>query len=446
MLWKNLSNKKIAIWGMGKEGQATQQALLKHVVNPTIIPITEENPADILKCDILVKSPGISLYRSEIQQAKKAGIICTSGTNLFLANKPSHVKVIGITGTKGKSTTTALLYHTLKTTGIRVEMGGNIGKPLLELVDKSTDIIIGELSSYQCADLIEKIDISVLTNLYHEHLQWHGSHERYYQDKINMLKHSAIQIINGAQADVRLFSSKLSNPVFFNTNDGMHLKDDLFYDKENPLFDTRYLNLRGEHNAQNACAILEISKRLGVDFSFCKKAFQTFEALPHRLQIVGVQNNITFVDDSISTTPETAVAAVKAFDKGQFITLIIGGMDRGQDFSVLIEFLKSIKERCCLITLPDTGERAYQHAIKSELTAYKTNNMSAAVQYAQKYTPSGGTVLLSPASPSYNQYKNFEERGFDFQKNIFQKANKVKDVHKTFKVSSVAHKDHSLPS
>lgn len=421
MLWKNLSHKKIAVWGMGKEGEAVRKALLKYVKNPLIIPVTEENVADIFTCDILIKSPGVSLYRPEIQQAQKAGVICTSGTNLFLANKSPLTHVIGVTGTKGKSTTASLLYHTLKTAGISVALGGNIGNPLLDLLTQPAQIIIAELSSYQCADLKGKIDIGILTNLYHEHLQWHGSHDRYYQDKINMLRQSTLSIINGQQPEIKKLTQDLSNKVFFNTSDGMHLENGFFCKEETPLFATSYLNLRGEHNAQNACAVLESVRQIGINLSVCQQAFQTFEALPHRLQVIGTKNNITFVDDSISTTPETALAAVKAFDRGQFITLIVGGMDRGQDFSVLIDFLQQIKERCCLITLPDTGRKAYQLAQQSKLNTYNVSNMSQAVSCAKKNTPIGGTVLLSPASPSYNQYKNFEERGLDFQKQVFQK-------------------------
>lgn len=421
MLWQNLSHKKIAVWGLGKEGNAVQNALRTYVKSPIIIPVTEENVADIFSCDIVIKSPGVSLYRSEIKEAQKAGVLCTSGTNLFLANKSAHTKVIGVTGTKGKSTTASLLYHTLKTAGISVSLGGNIGKPLLETLSEPAQIVIAELSSYQCADLKGKIDIGILTNLYHEHLQWHGSHEQYYQDKINMLRQSTLSIINGQQIETRALTQDLSNRVLFNTPEGVHLENGFFYQKENSLIATSYLNLRGEHNAQNACAVLEVTHQLGLNTSVCKQAFQTFQALPHRLQMIGVQNDITYVDDSISTTPETAVAAIRAFDKGQFITLIVGGMDRGQDFTVLIDFLKHQKDRCCLIAMPETGQRAYQQALQAGLAAYEAETMSLAVQYAQKYTPAGGTVLLSPASPSYNAYKNFEEKGADFQKQIFHK-------------------------
>lgn len=423
MLFKKLSNKKIAIWGMGKEGTAILSALLKYVDNPSIILITEENVDDIQSCDVLIKSPGVSLYRDEIKKAKENGIICTSGTNLFLANKPEHTKVIGVTGTKGKSTTSSLLYHTLKEAGLSVELGGNIGKPLIELLETACDFVVAELSSYQCADLSGKIDIAILTNLYHEHLQWHHTHEQYYNDKINMLKQSSLQILNGAQEPIQLFANPLSNPLFFNTEDDIHLNNDTFFEKKTPLLRTNTLNLRGEHNAQNACAVLSVTKILGIPVDICQKAFKTFQALPHRLQIVATQNGVTFVDDSISTTPETAIAAVKSFDSGQFITLIVGGLDREQDFTCLMKFLEPIKNRCCLITLPETGDRAYHQAKELFIPTYRASTMKQAVHHAKEITPKGGVVLLSPASPSYNQYRNFEERGADFQKRIFEKKN-----------------------
>ena len=196
MLWQDLEHKRIAIWGMGREGLAVKQALQKHVAGAEISEITEDNLNDIFKAQVLVKSPGVSLYRPEIIRAKEQGIVVTSGTNLFMANKNPNTKVIAITGTKGKSTTSSLMAHTLKTYGFRVCLGGNIGVPLIEFADEPVDYVVAELSSYQCADFVGRPDVSVLLNLYPEHLQWHGSHEQYYADKKHMWEQGAWQLDN----------------------------------------------------------------------------------------------------------------------------------------------------------------------------------------------------------------------------------------------------------
>ena len=196
MKFQDLSNKTIAIWGMGKEGVAVQQILEQHTLGCNFLIVTEENTSDILKADVLVKSPGVSLYRQEIQDAIQKGVVCTSGTNIFFSNKPDQTKVIAVTGTKGKSTTSSLLFHTLKTLGANVGLAGNIGKPLILCLEEKNDIIIAELSSYQTADLKGEVDIAILTNLYPEHLQWHETHERYYDDKINLLNQSKQAIVN----------------------------------------------------------------------------------------------------------------------------------------------------------------------------------------------------------------------------------------------------------
>ena len=384
MLWRDLEHKRVAIWGMGREGLAVKQALQKHVPDAEIVEITEDNLDDIFKAQVLVKSPGVSLYRPEIIKAKEQGIIVTSGTNLFIANKNTSTKVIAITGTKGKSTTSSLMTHTLKIYGFKVCLGGNIGVPLLEFVDEPAEYVVAELSSYQCADFMGRPDVTVLLNLYPEHLQWHGSHEQYYADKRHMWEQGAWQLDN--------------------RENEICIQDTYFYDKEKQLFPIFALNLRGVHNAQNACAVLAVLKHLGLDLMKAEQAFQSFEGLAHRLQIVAEKDDLTFVDDSISTTPETAICAMESF-KDRSITLLVGGFDRGQDYTELNKYIKDHGVQA--IALPTTGDRVE--------TPYHVATIKEAVALARKITPHGGIVLLSPAAPSYNQYKNFEARGDDFK-------------------------------
>lgn len=383
MLWQSLKCKKIAVWGMGKEGMAVCKVLQEKVPSATLVEISEDNVTDLFGCDVLIKSPGVSLYRAEIQQAKQKGIVVTSGTNLFMKNKNPNTKVIAITGTKGKSTTSSLLAHTLKNYGFQVALGGNIGVPLISLVDKQADFVVAELSSYQCADFEGEPDISVLLNLYPEHLQWHTSHQQYYADKRQMWY----------KGRIRIDGSNLS----------VQVKDGFFYDELNKLFSVSCLNLKGIHNAGNACVVLSVLKQLGLDLTKAGRAFETFQALPHRLQIIAEIDGITYVDDSISTTPETAVCAMETF-KDRPVVLLVGGFDRGQDYDALNRYIQ--QNHIQAIAMPVTGDR-----IESP---YHVNTVKEAVALAKQIVPKGGVVLLSPAAPSYHQYQNFEERGDDF--------------------------------
>lgn len=413
MLWQNLENKVIGIWGQGKEGLAVAKAIAEHCHNYRIVNISEDNTADIDECEVLVKSPGVSLYRKEIADALAKGIVVTSGTNLFFANKGKNVKVVAVSGTKGKSTTSSLIYHTLKYLGKDVELGGNIGRPLVELADSNAEWVVAEMSSYQCADCIGKADIGVLLNLYPEHLQWHGSHEQYWADKLNMIKQAKVRLLNAKDSRITEMTKGMT-AYKYNGGEVIHIQDGYFYDEREKLFAEDCLPLLGEHNAENACAVLTVVKLLGEAVENCKEAFRSFKGLPHRLAIVTNIDGITFVDDSISTTPETAIAALKALDRGEVMTLIAGGYDRGQDYEKLAEFLVSLHGRVKLIVLPDTGERLAAAVEMKGGEAFRVKDMSEAVNTAEKITPCNGCVILSPAAPSYNLYKNFEERGEDF--------------------------------
>lgn len=387
MLWQDLEHKCVAIWGMGREGLSVKQALQKHVPTAEVLEITEDNVSKVFDADVLIKSPGVSLYRPEIIEAKERGIQVTSGTNLFMANKNPNTKVIAVTGTKGKSTTSSLMSHSLEAYGFQVRLGGNIGVSLVDFVDECADYVVAELSSYQCADFVGMPDVTILLNLYPEHLQWHGSHEQYYADKYHMWKQGLWQLDN--------------------RENEIQIKDGFFCDSEKRLFSISSLNLRGLHNAQNACAVLAVLKHLGLDLEKAEKAFQSFKGLAHRLQIVAEQGGIIYVDDSISTTPETAICAMESFE-GKEITLLVGGFDRGQDYTELNHYIKEHSVQA--IALPVTGDRVE--------TQYHVQTIKEAVAVAKQITSSGGVVLLSPAAPSYNQYKNFEARGDDFKDQI----------------------------
>ena len=385
MKWSELSNRKIGLWGMGREGQSTKAALLKHIPEVKIIEISEDNLDDLYTCQVVVKSPGLSLYRPEVEKLNQMGIKITSNTNLYMSNQYLNTKVICITGTKGKSTTSSLLAHALKSLGKSVFLGGNIGKPLLDFVDETPDFMVDEISSYQCADFVWTPELGILVALYSAHLSWHGTLERYHADKMNMI-HQAKKTIDIRHLD---FS----------------VKEEFFCEGEKRLFPRSVLPLFGAHNGQNACVVLQAIKELGLNPADCEKTFQTFTPLPHRLQKVAEKGGVLYINDSIATLPEPVMAALDTF-YGRPITLIVGGWDGGYDYTQLDKLIQ--KRGILALALPDTGAKI--------TTPYHVADMREAVQLAHEKTLAGGVVLMSPGAPSYNQYKNFEERGADFIK------------------------------
>ena len=396
MLLKDLLNKKVAIWGMGKEGHSIAHFLDKH--NISYSTIDKENESDIFLNEVIFKSPGVSLYHPLLKEAKEKGIVITSSTNFYMENKSPLIKSIAVTGTKGKSTTSSLMAHVLRKMGYRVGFGGNIGVPLLDLWEEKIDFLVAELSSYQCADLTTGFDLTIVTNLYPEHIDWHQSHEQYFKDKLNILKVRK----TGQKAVINCKNEKLMQ-----LTDG--LKDIYYFNKN---ISTVKSPLLGHHNQENIDAIKVALRVLDLPLDHLEDYLSDFKALPHRLEVFDV-NGITYVDDSISTTPETSLAALQVFEgKNRF--LLVGGYDRKQDYSKLIDYAQ--QQNVNLICLPDTGKAIHEKVPQSFLAL----DMKEAIEIVGKYVKKGDVVILSPGAPSYNCYKNFEERGRDFKKNILK--------------------------
>ena len=407
--------KKIAVLGAkGKEGLAVLDYFKGKNKEVLAIPEFDTLP----KADVVFKSPGISLYHPEIQKALENGIPVLSSSLYFLEN--NALPTVAVTGTKGKSTTSSLVSHLLKAKGKNVLYGGNIGKPLISLLGEKADVVVMELSSYQCADLVKGADWTILTNLYPEHLDWHQTHEKYYEDKVNLLKvrkRGRKAFVNRQNEKSVQMTENMSDIIFFNDRNGFHIEDGFICDGKEKMFALSEIkSLKGEHNAENICAVLSVLKDMKISLKDIIEDINTFKALPHRLQIVSQKGNVVFVDDSISTTPETAVAALKAF-RYEKTALLVGGYERGQDYDCLLKYVKT-RSDVALITLPDTGDRVYQSAKSEGLTVFKASTMAEGVALAKAYIGEKGVILLSPGAPSYNLYTNFEARGEDFQKQI----------------------------
>jgi UDP-N-acetylmuramoyl-L-alanine---L-glutamate ligase len=439
-----LGASRVAIWGLGREGRAAIRFLRdRHPKLPLLLlddAADAEAPREFdgIDCafgaeriarvlddvDVIVKSPGVSLYRPEIDSARHYGAQITSLLNLWFAE---HIDVttICVTGTKGKSTTASLIAHILGKLGRRPALVGNIGVPITEIDPATADYAVVEVSSYQAADFDGVCDVAVLTSLFPEHIDWHRTLDVYYHDKLNLLRHSRQAVVNLEAASTigELAQTSLHRTCFFNDESGVHRRGSDFFDGRDRIGEARNRYLARPHNASNLCAALTVAKLLDIDLAAALDAASDFPALPHRQQELGEVGGVLFVDDSISTAPESTIAALSVY-AGREITVILGGHDRGIDYDKLVLTLAQGAARS-VICLGASGERIHAglHAAVMEtpeafFTAYRAQSMGEAVAYAKQVTPAGGVVLLSPAAPSYGYYRDFAERGRDFAAKI----------------------------
>lgn len=391
--------KKILILGYGKEGQATERFLKKY--HPTaLIGVADKkdgpNYLDEQKnYNLVIRSPGIP--KNLITKPY------TTATNIFLAN--INNVVIGVTGTKGKSTTVSLIYSILKQAGKTAHLIGNIGRPMLnEMLKKigKEDIFVCEFSSYQLDDIEYSPHISVVLNLFPEHMNYHGNVQNYYNAKKNIIARVTIDdyfVYNPESNELKLWA-KNSNCKTIPFEQNIPIKDE-----EIPLI--------GRHNKENIKAAVTVSHLLNIDNDAIVKAIKEFKPLPHRLEFVGKFKEIIFYDDAISTTPESTILAIESLKN--IATIFLGGQNRGYDFDKLVEVVIDYKIPN-IVLFPDSGEKIFELFKKvSGINFLRTESMEEAVKFAYKYTPQDKICLLSNASPSYSLWKNFEEKGDLFQ-------------------------------
>lgn len=435
MRFSEVDGKTIGVWGLGRETRSflehlsrvfptTRARVIVREGNEAIrdlaaaqdaLVVTPDEAVEALRqCDLLVRSPGVSIYGPELQTLLAEGLEVTTATALWMAERGGR-RIIGITGTKGKSTTAMLASHLIRSTGRRVGLGGNIGLPALDLIDHPADEwAVIELSSYQTADLPAGPEVAVLTNLYREHMDWHRTEENYRSDKLRMFGLPGVrEAVLPIDADTPPGIPSVS-VTRFGGDDNWHLEGEGIVHPDGARVEGADIPLRGRHNRLNLCAALAAIDAAGLERPDLPGALVGAEALPHRLQSVARRGGVEWVDDSISTTPESTSAALESYS-GRSAVLIAGGLDRGQDYSALGELLA--REDVAVLGLPTTGERLVSAAIYAGATgerARKVRDMEQAVEMARELSVAGGVVLLSPAAPSYNTYRNFEERGHHF--------------------------------
>ena len=406
-----LEGRKILIAGYGREGRSAERLINRLVPNTDyfVADGNEQIAAEAAKgYDLIIKSPGVPMR-------VMGGVECSSLTDLYL--QVYGDKTVGVTGTKGKSTTASLIHHLLPGS----ILAGNIGIPLFDILDDlhEDSIVVAELSCHQLENIHRAPHISVLLNLFQEHLDHYENYMGYKMAKMQIglrQRENDHFFYCSDNAELAELVGSLSMPGFIHPYSINNITDE-----ERTLLEA--CPLEGEHNRSNAlvaCRVASLVTRQPI--STFNSQLSTFQGLHHRMERVGECRGITWYDDSISTIPAAAIAAVKAL--GRVDTLILGGFDRGIDYTPLVDFLKenSIQN---LVFVGAAGRRIQQMLPTTHYplpTHIIEDDYTKIVPWCAEHTPQGGVVLLSPAAASYDAFRNFEHRG-DFYREQILKLN-----------------------
>ncbi len=443
----DIAGKKVLIVGFGKTGQALAGFLVSRGARVTVTEIRDEEkltrkvalwkrkkilfetgrhlPSTFLKADIIIPSPGAAAL-PEIKAAQKAGVRVLS--EIELAARFLKGKIVGITGTNGKSTTATLAHRILKEAGFHSYLAGNIGTPLISFVEKSRDhhIYVTEISSFQ----LEHIDtfraaVSVFLNISQNHLDWHGTFEEYYAAKKRLIlaqgpADTAIlnaddRLVGGmahvARSRTYLFSRRrrVLRGCFLREN-WIILRDG---EKEEKLMRSSEIPLPGLHNLENVMAASLIGRILGAGAQSIRSSIRTFSGLEHRLERVLSLHGIDFVNDSKATTVDATVKALESYNRR--IILILGGRDKGADFRVLRRPLRRVVKQVVLL---GESKAKIGAALRGTVPMAEARSLPEAVRLAFAAARRGEIALLSPACTSFDMFKNFEARGRAFKREV----------------------------
>lgn len=447
-LKKYTENKSVCILGFGREGKSTYRLLDKYC-SPESVAISDLNPVDrtanglpenvgiitgenyqdcLDDFDIVFKSPGIVLKKSPSELECEI----TSETQVFFT--VFREQIIGITGTKGKSTVSSLIYHILKESGKDTYLVGNIGVPVFDIAEdvKERTIIVCELSCHQLEYMTVSPSTAVFLNLYEEHLDHYGTMEKYHNAKKNIYLHQKQHDCLLINSDIEYeftgaydYTISATNPdsriyVYSGIPNKIHFhRDDYIYN-----IPTENIKLLGVHNHYNI-AVAYFITTFYVEQEEFEKALCTFNPLAHRLEYVDTVDGVRYYDDSISTACATAVEALKSVPNAK--TILVGGMDRGIDYTTLVDFLNNCDVN--VVCMETSGKRIFDMIqninFNNPERVHYVPHLEDAVKLAHEITPSGTSCVLSPAAASYGIFRNFEERGDVFKKLVSElKGNK----------------------
>jgi UDP-N-acetylmuramoylalanine--D-glutamate ligase len=425
--WSQLRGARVGVWGLGIEGAANVRKLAELGTDPVLVddhpatpgpggrPVlaTGEGGLDTLaNCEIVVKTPGISRYRREVADLAARGIPVTGGLGLWLA-EADRARVVCITGTKGKSSTTAIAGHLLRRWGYPCLAGGNLGQPPWDPAQARADTRywIIETSSYQATDLACSPPVVAVTSLHPDHLDWHGDVATYYADKLSACTQPGadLTVANGDSDLLRERAALLGPRV-----EWVHAGDDARADWMVPL------SLLGAHNRRNALIARACLRAFGVpeagDDRALREAAAGFVPLPSRLRVIGDVGGVTFVDDSLSTNVLPTLAAMDSFP-GRRVALIAGGHDRGIDYGPLAAGLAARDVPTLVLAVPGSGPRI-QAAIEAQgpakVDVVACDDLDTAVERGFGWAVPDGVVLLSPAAPSFGRFRDYRDRSEAF--------------------------------
>jgi UDP-N-acetylmuramoylalanine--D-glutamate ligase len=418
--WHGLAGKRIGVWGAGVEGRATLRRLAADGLEPVAVVGRAKEPdiegwavhdlqddgLELLStCEVVVKSPGISPYDEPANTLIRTTRL-TSGLALWLEEAPRD-RVACITGTKGKSTTTAMAGALGVGLGAQVFVGGNLGSPPWDPSVPPAEFYLIETSSYQAHDLTVGPRVAAVTSLSADHLTWHHDYATYVRDKLSVCTLAGVEVVLAPEGDLELsaFADLLGPHVTWVRETRPTWVDDL-----RPL---------GRHNLRNALLAGRVLAALGVpgadDEAALAKAASAYEPLPSRLTHVGAVGGVDFVDDSLSTNTLPTLAAVDSFP-GRRVALLVGGQDRGIDYVPLATGLRGRRDELLVLTLPDNGPRIAATLLSEapELEVTESASLTEAVTAAYHWARPDGVVLLSPAAPSFGIFRDYAERAEAF--------------------------------
>lgn len=448
----DLSGATVAVWGVGIEGSAIAELALERGARLTLlddrasgsalsiagheVPVLPPSVIIPGRFEYVVRSPGVSRYRPELVAVAGSGTTVTTATALWMRDF-SDEAVIGVTGSKGKSTTVSFATALLRARGLRVGMGGNIGKPVTDFYDEpKCDAYVVEISSFQAAEVESSPRVGVLTLLSPDHLDWHGTYERYVADKVNLFAHRAeISLaVNGLSAEALSATASYRDRLVYGAASGRAVFDgdrvildgepwasaDELSAAEAPAAEEQMggARIRGAHNFVNLCGALSAVLLLGepvADPAGFVAALSEMPPLRSRLQTVCVHDGVEFVDDALASNPSATIAALRSF-AGRPVCLIVGGYDRGVDIADLSDELAAMEPEPALVSVGAVGERVSDGLgeRKPGFRSARASRMDEAVRLSASLVGKGGVVLFSPASPTPREEGSYVQRSDAF--------------------------------
>ncbi len=438
-----IQEKKILILGMARSGVSAAKLLSKYNNNITITDMKEQDDKIVKELedlgikvvistnqeelvdssyDLMVKNPAIPKDNKAVLKAKDLNISVINEVEVGYSFLPKDVKIVAITGSNGKTTTTTMVYDILKKAYGNVHLGGNIGIPLCNLVEnvKEKDILVLEISDHQLLDMDNfTANISILTNLSQVHLDFHGNYENYKLTKkriFNNHTENSIAILNQENEDVmNLTKDIVSKKIYFsskNPSDAYINNNTIIYNGEE-IINLSDIRLKGIHNYENIMVAIIVSKIFNVNNKIIKNFLKEFKGVEHRLEFVGEIKGRKFYNDSKSTNNVSTITALKSFTEP--IILIMGGLDRNIPFDELSPYLDHVKHIICY---GETKDKIEDFAKKNNIFVNKMTNLIEASKKAYEVSREGDIILLSPACASWDQYPNFETRGEEFKSTV----------------------------